>query len=163
MIFLFLALLTVSLCRPNALREHDFLSSFTKSQFIQTVAILVTVSLVNVLQIHLEYTRIERRFKKRVFVDCRRSVNLSATILIAALAFSIFLSVAYEFAYTTPFWSSIFHGLTILTIFQCLFIMYDLVQTATTLAEDEPLENPKEDAATNPVSPPPTSADSSST
>jgi len=76
--------LVVSIGWPSFFAENQFLVDFVNHEYINILAVLVTVSMVSVVQIHLEYTRIERRFQVRVFGDARRAVNASAVVLFNA-------------------------------------------------------------------------------
>lgn len=131
---------TVSICRPEFLSGNTFLIDFVNHEFINVLAVMVTVSLVSVVQIHLEYTRIERRFKKRVFSVARSKVNLSASILIALmiLAFPIsFLKSEFE---GSEMALSIIFVASLMCILEAIFIMYDLIQTVCVMATEEPLK-----------------------
>ena len=140
MLLILISVFLLARCQPFILSGNQFLLEFSGSQFIQTIAILVTVSLVNVQQIHLHCTKIEKRFNKRVFQDCRRKINLSATILILMLAVAFSLSFLHPLVLSFPYWLSLVHGGVIIVLLECLFLMYDLVQTATTLAAKEPIQ-----------------------
>lgn len=131
---------TVSICRPDFLSENNFLIDFVNHEFINVLAVMVTVSFVSVVQIHLEYTRIERRFKKRVFSVARSKVNLSAAILVALmiLAFPIsFLKSEFE---GSGMALSIIFVASLMCILEAIFIMYDLIQTVCVMATEEPLD-----------------------
>jgi len=132
--------LTVSISRPGFFSGNEFLVNFVNHEFINVLAVMVTVSLVSVVQIHLEYTRIERRFKKRVFSVARSKVNLSALILIALmiLAFPIsFLKSEFEGCDAAL---SIIFVISLMCILEAIFIMYDLIQTVCIMATEEPLD-----------------------
>lgn len=135
--------LTVAICRPDFLALNEFLVNFVNHEFINVLAVMVTVSLVSVVQIHLEYTRIERRFKKRVFSIARSKVNLSAAILVTLIIFAFPISfLKSEFADNNLALSVIF-VLALLCILEAIFIMYDLVQTVCVMATEEPLDEEK--------------------
>lgn len=131
--------LAVSISWPSFFAENQFLEDFVNHEYINVLAVLVTVSMVSVVQIHLEYTRIERRFRMRVFGKARRAVNTSAfvlsSMLIAAFVLSFFRA---DLAENTTL-ISIIHVAALMTIMECVFIMYDLVQTVCTMAEEEPI------------------------
>jgi hypothetical protein len=131
--------LSVSVGWPALFAENKFLVDFVNHEYINVLAVLVTVSMVSVVQIHLEYTRIERRFKERVFGDARKAVNLSALILSTMIVVAFVLSFLRACLIDNAFAVSLIHICAVMTVLECVFIMYDLVQTVCTMAEDEPI------------------------
>lgn len=130
----------ISICSPSLFAENLFLEGFVNHEYINVLVVLVTVSMVSVVQIHLEYTRIERRFKVKVFGEARRTVNTSATILVSLLALAFLLSfLRAEFDGNSQA-ISIIHVFSLLTVMEGIFIMYDLVATACVMAEEEPID-----------------------
>ena len=145
---------SASICRPALLAGNKFLVDFVNHEYINVLAVIVTVSLVSVTQIHLEYSRIERRFNMRVFSEARDQINLGALIMttMLILAFVISFSKA-EFA-SSPAALSFTHGLALLTVLVSVFIMYDLVRTVYALASEEPIDGDETDAAEKPADTP---------
>lgn len=140
LIFLLVAGVTISVCKPKFFADNEFLSNFINNQYVSVLAIIVTVSLVSVTQIHLEYTRLERQFKKRVFYKARDAVNSSAIILTSMLSSAFVLSFTAAQVQSNTTVVSIIFVIAMLTILESIFIMYDLVQTVCTMAADEPIE-----------------------
>jgi len=138
-ILLLIAGVTIAICRPDFLATNSFLVDFVNHEFINVLAVMVTVSLVSAVQIHLEYTRIERRFGKKVFGIPRNKINLTAFILVFLLiaAFPIAF-LKSEFAGDNTVLSILF-VISLLAILEAIFIMYDLVKTACVMAEEEPV------------------------
>ena len=130
----------VSIGLPEFFAENKFLVDFVNHEYINVLAVLVTVSMVSVVQIHLEYTRIERRFKIRVFKEARSAVNTSAFVLASLLVASFVLSFVRAEFHNNIVAVSIVHVLALLTMIEGIFIMHDLVSTACTMAEEEPIE-----------------------
>lgn len=136
-----LAGVTISIVRPKFLSDNKFLSDFINHEYINILAVIVTVSMVSVVQLHLEYTRIERRFKAKVFQLPRKAINDAALLLTSLLVFAFILSfLRASFTGIDTFVSVIF-TLALATILEAIFAMYGLVQTACVLAEDEPIED----------------------
>lgn len=131
---------TVAICRPEFLASNGFLLEFVNHEFINVLAVMVTVSLVSAVQIHLEYTRIERRFRQRVFSVARSKVNLSAAILVGLMiaAFPVSFMKSQMEANDTAL--SLIFVVSLLFILEAIFIMYDLLQTACVMATEEPIE-----------------------
>ena len=129
-----------SVRQPDLLASNDFLSDFVRNQFINVIVVIVTVSLVSITQINLEYSRIERRFKKRVFQVPRKSLNLSGAILVLILFVSLLLSFLKAHFSSSLTAASFIHSLALIVLFEAAFIMYDLIRVVYTLAADEPLE-----------------------
>lgn len=139
LVFFLAASLAVSGSNPSIMAHNKFLVDFVNHEYINILAVIVTVSLVSVVQIHLEYTRVERRFKLRVFQDARRAVNLSALILVSLLIFGFIISFLRA-QFDDDMSKSIIHCLALLTVLEAIFVMYDLVKTVYALASDEPIE-----------------------
>jgi hypothetical protein len=135
----------LAVCSPSTLAQNKFLDEFVNHEYINVLAVIVTVSLVSVTQIHLEYSRIERRFKTRVFQDARRTVNLGALLLTSMLVLAFVISFVRAEVSEDLLMLSIVHGAALLTVLTSVFIMYDLVRVVYVLAADEPIEDEAED------------------
>lgn len=135
----------LSVCAPSFLATNQFLDEFVNHEYINVLAVIVTVSLVSVTQIHLEYSRIERRFKIRVFQDARRTVNIGAMLLTSMLLLAFVISIVRAAVGGDEQMLSLVHGAALLTVATSVFIMYDLVRVVYVLAADEPFDE-EEDA-----------------
>lgn len=131
--------ITISVVKPEFLSGNAFLKEFVNHEYINVLAVMVTVSLVSIVQIHLEYTRIERRFKTKVFAVARRGVTQSGLILVAMLLFAFPLSFAKAHLASDPMATSIIYTLALLSVVESIFIMYGLVRTVGVIAEEEPV------------------------
>jgi len=132
---------SISICRPEFFSGNVFLDQFVNHEFINLMSVVVTVSLVSVVQLHMEYTRIERRFDRRSFEKSRRTVNANGIILIALFVFSFVISFIKgmpEIEGNLEI-ESIIHVAALAAIFECIWIMYELIRTAYTIARTEPL------------------------
>jgi len=129
----------LSMCRPELLSQNRFLVDFVNHNFVSVLAVIVTVSLVSITQINLEYSRIERRFKQRVFEKPRRTLNLGAFILTTSLFLGFGLSFLRAEFSSNDVAVSFIHSVCLLIVFEVVFIMYDLIRTVYALASDEPL------------------------
>lgn len=134
---------TISICSPNFFAGNSFVDKFVADQYINFMAVVVTVSLVSVVQLNLEFTKIERRFKVRAFVKSRNSVNRNGGILIFLLVFSFIASIIKGISALGDFpkVESVLHVLVLASVIECVWIMYELVKTANIVASNEPLEN----------------------
>lgn len=136
-------LVGVSICDAKLLASNGFLNGFVNHEYINVLAVIVTVSLVSVTQIHLEYSRIERRFDVRVFEEARATINLGALLLtgMLLLAFIISFVRALPIVSENDVFLSLVHSSALLTVVTAVFIMYDLVRVVYVLASDEPIGN----------------------
>lgn len=128
-----------SVCKPKLLAENKFLIEFVNYNYVSILTVIVTVSLVSITQINLEYSRVERRFKKKVFDNPRKTLNLSAFLLVSLLLLAFLLAFLRAQFSAFDVATSFIHGIAILTIFEVVFIMYDLIRTVYALAADEPV------------------------
>jgi len=133
---------SISICKPSFFSENVFLDQFVNHEFINLMAVVVTVSLVSVVQLHMEYTRIERKFKQRAFSKSRRTVNTNGVILIALFVFSFVISFIKGMPEVEESLEiqSIVHVAALAAILECVWIMYELIRTAYTIARTEPLD-----------------------
>lgn len=131
---------TISIVRPEFLSGNDFLKEFVNHEYINVLSVMVTVSLVSIVQIHLEYMRIERRYKGKFFAIARRGVTLSGLILVAMLLFAFPLSFAKAHMAEDATATSIIYTLALLTIAESILIMYGLIRTVGVIAEEEPVD-----------------------
>ncbi|MGR3660753.1 MAG: hypothetical protein ACU0CA_06120 [Paracoccaceae bacterium] len=124
--------------------KNKFLIEFVNHEYVNVLSVIVTVSLVSVTQIHLEYSRIERRFRQRVFQDARRTVNIGALLLTGMLLLAFVISFIRAEVSDNNTSLSLVHGAALLTIVTAVFIMYDLVRVVYVLAADEPIDENEE-------------------
>lgn len=130
----------LSVCDPALLGRNKFLVDFVNHNYVSILVVIVTVSLVSITQINLEYSRVERRFRVKVFEKPRRSLNVGAFILVAILIIGMVLAFLRAQFETTLVAVSFIHSIAILTILEVIFIMYDLIRTVYALASDEPVD-----------------------
>lgn len=132
---------SIAIFRPDFFAENKLLDDFVNHEFINLMAIVVTVSLVSVVHLHMEYTRIERKVQKRAFEGSRRSVNKNGVILIVLFALSFIISFIKGMPQIkcSLELKSIIHVIAMLSVFECVWIMYELIRTAYTIAKKEPL------------------------
>ena len=133
---------SISICKPAFFSENAFLDQFVNHEFINLMAVIVTVSLVSVVQLHMEYTRIERKFKQRAFEKSRRTVNANGVILIALFVFSFIISFIKGMPEVEGNLEiqSMVHVVALAAILECAWIMYELIRTAYTIARTEPID-----------------------
>ena len=140
-------LASITVCHPKFLGENKFLLEYVNHEYINSLIVIVTVSFVSVTQIHLEYSRIERRFKTQVFSKARREVNAGAAILITLLFLSLPLVIVKSEYITNTFVQSTAHSLALLALVVSFLIMYDFIKTVYVLAAEEPVEGDDNNAA----------------
>ena len=130
--------LVVSVYKPLIFSENTFLNEFVSQQLIPVTTVLVTVSLVNVLKLHLEYTRVERTFRIKVFDKARQRVTLAAIELLMLICLSIIVAFLNSLIQIQSI-KSMVNFSSIIILIECLFVMYELIRTAILLAEEEPI------------------------
>lgn len=131
-------LTVVSIFRPALLSQNQFLVDFINHNFVSVLTVIVTVTLVSITQVHLEYTRIERRFRAKVFDIPRRSLNVGTFILCTSLFLGFLLSFLRAEFQNNDVAVAFIHSLCLLIIFEVIFIMYDIIRTVYALASEEP-------------------------
>lgn len=140
--------LIISVCKPTLFSQDKFLNEFVSQQLIPVTTVLVTVSLVNVLKLHLEYTRVERTFGVKVFDKARRRVTQAAIELLLLICFSVIVAFLNSLIQMQTIKSAI-NFLSIIILVECLFVMFELIRTAILLAEEEPITQPKAEPTAN--------------
>jgi len=129
----------LSICSPASLSGNEFLLSFMGGHALSLVSVIVTVTLVSITQVHLEYTRVERRLKEKAFGKARQSVNASAICLIFSLLVTLVLMIigptTVEFSVPRAL---IISGLIWITLL-CALIMWSIIHVVTVLASEEPI------------------------
>lgn len=126
---------------PDFFQSNNFLKDFVNHEYINILAVIVTVSMVSVVQLHLEYTRIERRFQAKVFSKARQAINDSARLLTLLLIFAFFISMAKSSFETWTVAVSVIYLTALCTVLEAVLTMYGLAQTACFLAENEPIDD----------------------
>lgn len=132
--------LAFSVLNPSLLGANKFLLEFVNYNYVSTLTVIVTVNLVSITQINLEFSRVERRFKQKIFDRPRMTLNLLAFLLVAILGVGFVLAFLRAQFSANIYGVSFIHGIAILTVLEVTFIMYDLIRTVYALAADEPLE-----------------------
>lgn len=140
--------LIISICKPTLFSQDKFLNEFVAQQLIPVTTVLVTVSLVNVLKLLLEYTRVERTFGVKVFDKARRRVTQAAIELLLLICFSVIVAFLNSLIQMQTIKSAI-NFLSIIILVECLFVMFELIRTAILLAEEEPITQPKAEPTAN--------------
>ena len=103
----------LSICSPDFLSKNKFLVDFVNHEYINVLSVVVTVSLFSVTQIHLEYSRIERRFKVKVFEEARKTINLGALLLTSMLVLSFLISFIRAELIGNPTAVSLIHSISL--------------------------------------------------
>ena len=132
----------VSVCEPQIFSQNKFLNEFVSQQLIPVTTVLVKVSLVNVLKLHLEYTRIERKFGIKVFDKARQKVTQAAVGLLLLICVAVIVAFLNSLTQIQTA-KSVVNFSSIIVLVECLFVMFELIKTAILLAEEEPITQPK--------------------
>lgn len=141
-IFVAISLATISIVTPNILSENGFLVNFINHEILNILAVIVTVTLVSITQVHLEFGRIERRYKENVFAGARRELNqttwaLGSSFVLALIA--LILKGGLDPCELTAI--SLFNSFCLVLLLIATLSMIDIVMIMHIISSEEPKDD----------------------
>ena len=128
------ALTVVVVCtvmRPDLLSDHnEFLAHFVNQELLALLVIIMTITLASAANLHLEFNKIEERYKKRGLTKTRHGVRQGAYFLIWLVSFSIVIVVLKPILADGAALQSAFNGAALVVLLWNVLILVELTQLA---------------------------------
>jgi hypothetical protein len=132
---LLIAALTVvvscTVIKPDLLGDkNEFLAHFVNQELLALLGIIMTITLASAANLHLEFNKIEERYKRRGLTNTRHGVRQGAYCLIWLFSTSIVIVVLKPILADGPAWQSAFNGLALVVLLWNVLILIELTQLA---------------------------------
>jgi uncharacterized membrane protein len=129
-----LAVAVVVICAivvPNLLSDSNtFLHNFVNHELLAVLGVILTITLASTAQIHLEFNKIEERYKKRnALLRARRGVRAAAFFLLFLFLFAVLIVVTKPMLAHAPWSQTLFNGAAIVIIIWDVLILIELTLT----------------------------------
>jgi len=123
--------LACAICAPTLLNDDNkFLHDFINYELLGVMVVILTITLASIAQLHLEFNRIEERYKRRnALIKSRQGIKISAYYLIF-LFLAATLLVTLKPLLAKEDWSvTIFNGLGLVILLWNILILLELTIT----------------------------------
>jgi hypothetical protein len=116
---------------PSVLSDkNDFLHNFVNHELLGLLGIIMTITLASAANLHLEFNKIEERFKHRGLTKTRRGVVQSAYCLIGLFFVSVVIVVAKPIASHGEVSEALFNGGALFVLLWNILILIEMTQLA---------------------------------
>lgn len=128
--FLMIAALTcavsVSACAPSVLASNAFFDGFINHEYLNILAVIMTITIAGSAQIHLELNKIEEQRGAELFREVRLDVGQSCLSLIVGFIAGVII-VALKAIMEDPRLESFMVGLALVVLLGYVLVLYDIV------------------------------------
>lgn len=136
------ALTTISVITPDVLSQNAFLVNFINHEILNILSVIVTVTLVSITQVHLEFGRIERRLKEKVFPDARRELNQTTWALGLSFIFALIALILKGGLDSENLMAiSLFNSFCLILLLIATLSMIDIVLIMHIISSEEPFDD----------------------
>lgn len=131
----------LTITAPAVLARNAFLNGFVTHEILALLAVVLTITLASVANIHLTITRIiKSKFAdedkgRLAAAPARSEINSNAWALFWAFLTCVVVLVLKGAYPTEPYLVSLMNGSALLILFFNLLVLYDIYQTVFDLAE----------------------------
>lgn len=131
-------IVTLAACRPELLADNEFLKDFVKSQVLNILAVIMTISITSIATIHIWFNELETKNEGRVFGKARRELNDSAFYLIGFFLLELFILIMRSaVGDSNKTAASLFNGATIIITLCSVITLIDIVSVVKTLTPED--------------------------
>lgn len=122
----------IIVCRPQWLAENDFLRGFVNHEALALMAVILTVTLASVANIHMALNRIVvRRFRgdsklKKAASEVKQEINDNAWYIFWGFVLTIFVLLVKGLNTDNQLIVATSNGIVVWTLFLFIFCMYDI-------------------------------------
>ena len=117
---------SVSACAPNVLASNAFFDGFVNHEYLNILAVIMTITIAGSAQIHLELNKIEEQRGAELFRDVRLDVGQSCLFLIVGFIAGIII-VALKAIMEDPRLESFMVGLALVVLLGYVLVLHDIV------------------------------------
>ncbi len=124
-------MLVISYLEPSIFSDsNQFLAQFVNHEYLNFMAVMVTITLASTANIHIELRKKEKLAGKDFLTKTKAAVRKSAFSLIWALSFSVILVFIKPLIPQTEFALSLVNSLAIATIIWSILVILDITKLA---------------------------------
>ena len=122
--------LACAVSAPEILSDkNSFMKNFVGPEFLGVLGVILAITLASSAQLHLEFNKIEERFKAHGLTKTRASVRQDTYALIVLFAFGIALAVFKSLLASEAWAQTIFNGFAIIVVVANVLLLLDLTRT----------------------------------
>jgi polyferredoxin len=116
---------------PDVLSDSNkFLEGFVNHELLAVQAVILSITLASTAQIHLEFNKIEERYKRQnALIKTRQNVRTGAMFLIFLFLLAVVIVVAKPLLAHAPWSEALFNGAAIVVLVWNVLILADLTLT----------------------------------
>lgn len=116
---------------PSLLNDNNrFLHDFINYELLGVMVVILTITLGSIAQLHLEFNRIEERYKKRnALLKSRQGIKLAAYFLIALFIAAIVLVTLKPILAEADWSQTLFNGFGLVILLWDILILTELTIT----------------------------------
>lgn len=115
---------------------NQFLNGFVNHELLAILGIIMTITLASAASLHLEFNKIEERYKKEGLRETRRGVKQGAYCLIVLFLVAVVLVVVRPLAAGTPAVEALFNGTALILLLWNVLVLIELTQLAFSIKAD---------------------------
>ena len=133
--------LACAISAPDILSDkNSFMKSFVGPEFLGVLGVILAITLASSAQLHLEFNKIEERFKARGLTRTRATVRQDTYALIVLFAFGVALTVFKSLLATQAWAQTIFNGFAVIVVVANVLLLLDLTRTTFAIPPHIPEE-----------------------
>ncbi len=127
----------IAACRPEWLSDtNDFLHNFVNHELLGLLGIIMTITLASAASLHLEFNKIEERFKQRGLKKTRHGVTQDAFCLIGLFFISVLIVVIKPIVGHGEVAEAVFNGAALVILLWNILILVEITQLAFAIQPD---------------------------
>ncbi|MHB8885688.1 MAG: hypothetical protein ACYC5H_11540 [Methylovirgula sp.] len=124
-------LLSCVVCEPSFLSDSNrFLKGFVNGELLNVLGVILAITLASSANLHLEFNKIEERYKKVALVKSRSEVKSGTYSLILVFGLAVLIVVLKPIVDNGERSEAVFNGLSLLTLEWYIIVMADILETA---------------------------------
>lgn len=131
-------LASITIGHPSYLSDNEFLKDFAKSQVLNILAVIMTITIASIATIHIWFNELEEKHQKKVFGAARREINQAAfALMIIFLAQLAVLIIRSAFGSESKEVIAAFTSITILLVFTSVLTLWDIMAVVRALTPED--------------------------
>ncbi|MES1203073.1 MAG: hypothetical protein ABUS57_16680 [Pseudomonadota bacterium] len=129
--------LALSACSPSILSDGNaFLRGFVNQEFIAMQAVVLSITLGSIAQLHVTFNDIERRYRRRGLAKTKAGVRSAAYWLIGLFVAALVLVVCKPLLSQAAWAQSLFNGAALFILIWNVLVMTSIVETTLGIEPD---------------------------
>jgi hypothetical protein len=127
--------LACAICAPGVLSDQNtFFVTFIGPDLLEILGVILAITLASSAQLHLEFNKIEERFKMRGLTKTRASVRQDTYALIFLFVIGIAIVVCKPLLAAADWSQTIFNGLALLVLLANVLLLVSLTRTTFSIS-----------------------------